>query len=343
MKNCKATRQLLGLLVLIVCCWATLLPTPFALASPEDLDIPSEPVDTVVQEENWDTIDRQLVASLREAYDSTEDFTTRELDRWADSLAQKVDHPFLDWYFNFWNQKVTEYTAPVAWATHKLDSKLKILRAEDERELNANQILQKRMAEKFSQKFAEMVMTEQAQADLQNISQRALGNYASAIGVKLAMVQSRFQVPEEDWDKHLEDISLMLLQTGSSSYEINKLASDLSTKALAVAGIATTSKLASALVVKSASKMAAKGGAVLAAKWGASVVDPTLAIGLVAWDVWSYRDQVAKNRPHVQEILIKYITESKNAMLENAQGSGIMDAIASVQNEFLHSFQPRLG
>lgn len=332
----KSAKQFFELFLLVIWLWAILLPTPLALADPEDLGIPPEAIESAAQDRDWTVVHQKIATSFRGAYDSTEAATIEELDKWADSLIKKVDHPFLDWYFNFWNQKGTEYVAPVAWAAHKLDSNLQLLRAEDEKDLNANQVLQKRMAEKFSQKFAEMVMTEEAQIDLEEIAIHALEKYMSEIDLTLDRVQNSYQIPQDEWGKHLEDISFVLLQNGPNSYEIDQLASDLSTKALAVMGVSTTSKLVSALVVKSASKMAAKGGAVLAAKWGASVIDPTLGIGLVAWDVWTYNDQVAKNRPLLKKTLSQYITESKNAMLENAEGNGIMDAIASVQNDLLH-------
>jgi hypothetical protein len=188
---------------------------------------------------------------------------------------------------------------------------------------------------KFSRKFADMVLNEEAQKDLKNIAYRALKVYESGITLRLEAIRINYQIPELDWERHLNDISMVILNTGTQTYDFQKLASNLTTDAIAITSVAATSKLVSSLAIKSVSKMAAKGGVALAAKWGATLLDPTLGIGLIIWDIWSYKAEVGKNRPVLKKKLEEYITELKNAQIENIDGDGIMDAIASVQNDLI--------
>lgn len=335
MRLYRCTKQALGICLLIVWTWATLLPTLPALADAQEFSSSPSSAEIVSQERNWDEVNRQIVASLQVPYENTEDFVVSELNHWADSLIDRVDKPFLDWYFNFWHQKSAEFVTPLTWATYKLDSKFKILRTDDEKDLNANQLIRKHVEGKFSRKFADMVLNEEAQKDLKNIAYRALKVYESGITLRLEAIRINYQIPELDWERHLNDISMVILNTGTQTYDFQKLASNLTTDAIAITSVAATSKLVSSLAIKSVSKMAAKGGVALAAKWGATLLDPTLGIGLIIWDIWSYKAEVGKNRPVLKKKLEEYITELKNAQIENIDGDGIMDAIASVQNDLI--------
>ena len=92
-----------------------------------------------------------------------------ELNNWENELLKKVDDKFLNWYFSYGNQKLMEFGVPFAWAAFKLDSVLKVLRKEDEKDLNAEEIIKNRMIEDFNHKFQELVLNDEAEKNLKRI------------------------------------------------------------------------------------------------------------------------------------------------------------------------------
>ncbi|MGI0486401.1 hypothetical protein ACN4EK_13255 [Pantanalinema rosaneae CENA516] len=284
---------------------------------------------------------------MNEVSQNTEEFVTGELDRWEQKLITQVDHPFLDWYFNFLHQKATEFGVPFAWMAFKLDSQLKILQTEEERveNLNADQIIKRRMEADINRKFAEAVLNQDAMSDLKDVVERTAKNYASAVGMKFASVKSRYHVADQEWERHLDNLSQIVANTGTNSLGLSgsALAGNLTTKVLAVTAASAGTKVVTSLVAKSSSKLLVKGGAAIVAKWGSTLVDPALGIGLIAWDVWSYRQNVEHDRPLLRQDLIRYITALRDSIQENQEGNGIMDAIASLQMDLIKGLHPRYG
>lgn len=147
MRFFNRSKRVVGILLLATWLWLALLPSSVAFADEIYLDASTQATETTKIDYDWSEIDRQLVNSLNEVSQSTEEFVGRELDRWAQKRINRVDHPFLDWYFNFLHQKATEFGVPFVWMAFKLDSKFKILQTQEEKEkhLNADQILRRRV------------------------------------------------------------------------------------------------------------------------------------------------------------------------------------------------------
>lgn len=290
-------------------------------------------------ETNWYEIDQKIAKAVRKASACAEDFAKSELDHWESQLIKRIDQNFLNWYFDFLHQKATEFGVPFAWLVFQLDSVLKILRSQDEKDLSADQIIERRMLEEFNQKFSEMVLNQEAGEDLKEIVQRVGQNFTSALGIQLNQVQARYKVGETDWNYHLEQISKTIYNSGSHKYSLkgSDLTMNLMTVAFAVTTAAVGSKIAVNLATKATSKLVAKGAASVAAKWGTSLLDPAFALGIIAWDIWDYQTNVAKSRPQLRSNLIAYLDELKGSILENAEGNGILDAIAGVQEDFLEA------
>lgn len=339
------SKRIVGILLLATWLWLVPLPPSIALADKISQSAATQAVVTTNTDYDWAEIDQQLVSSLYEASQNTEEFVIRELDRWAQKRTEKVDHPFLDWYFNFLHQKATEFGVPFAWMAFKIDSKLKILQTEEEKaeHLNADQIIKRRMEADINRKFAEDVLNQEAMSDLKEVIERTAQNYASAIGVKFSSIKSRYQVADQDWEQHLDRLSQIVANTGTEGLGLSgsALTGNLITKVLAVTAASIGTKVVTGLVTKSSLKLLAKGGGVIAAKWGATLVDPALGIGLIVWDVWHYRQNVDHDRPLLRRDLTRYITALRNSIQENQEGNGIMDAVASLQMDLIKGLHPR--
>ena len=345
MKFFNGSKRMVGVLLLVTWLWLALLPSSVAFADGISQADSTQAAITTDTDYDWSEIDQQLVNSLNEAHQSTEEFVIRELDLWAQKRIDQVDHPFLDWYFNFLHQKATEFGVPFAWMAFKLDSQLKIFQTQEEKaeNLNADQIIKRRMEADINQKFAEVVMNREALSDLKDVIQRTAQNYASAVGVKFASIKSRYQVADQNWKLHLDNLSQIVANTGTEGLGLSgsALTGNLTTQVLAVTAASAGTKVVTSLVAKSGSKLLAKGGAAIAAKWGSTLVDPALGIGLIVWDVWSYRQNVDHDRPLLRQDLVRYITALRDSIQENQEGNGIMDAIASLQMDLIKGLHPR--
>ncbi|MGL4376746.1 MAG: hypothetical protein ACRCT1_09940, partial [Microcoleaceae cyanobacterium] len=83
-------------------------------------------------------VDSDLIKGMRVAHDSTETFAREELEIWINDLMKRVDDKFLNWYFNYFNQKAMDFGVPFVWIMFKADF-LNVLKSKDEKGLNANQ------------------------------------------------------------------------------------------------------------------------------------------------------------------------------------------------------------
>ena len=290
---------------------------------------------------NWEQIDRDLIAALRIAYNSTEEFAAAELDNWVDDLMQKVDQKFLNWYFSYWNQKKQEFGIPFAWLAFKLDSPLKIIRKEDEKSLNASEILQKRLIDDFQKQFTKRVLDEEAKNDLIKLTERIGRNYASALGMKLASIKYAYNLSDAEWEKYLNDLSTLVYDTGNSrnSLEIDSAVANLGNKLLIIS-TAVGTKLAVNFAAKAAAKIIGKASGAIAAKIGAQLVDPLLAVGVLIWDVWDYDNVVKKSRPVLRQNILDYLEEVKLSILYSPENS-IMAAIEEVENKIITGLESR--
>ncbi|MGB3191529.1 hypothetical protein [Lyngbya sp. PCC 8106] len=341
------SRKILSLILATLFLWSSIFSNfrSVAFASPV-ANSPIQPTLTSVfteyepsSEDNWYEIDTYLTEAIRNAYKITEEFATSEFDGWVSDLMESVDDEFLDWYFNYFNQKAMEFGVPFAWLAFKVDF-LDVLKNQDEKNLNAEQVIQKRMLEDFNHQFRELVMNEKAEQKLSKIIERIGRTYSSAIGFQFAAIQFQYQVPEKDWQRHLQSISEMVFDTGNSKGALDSASfnSNLSTKVLAATTAIISSKLAFKFAAKAGAKLATKFGASAAIKMGANLIDPALAIAFLAWDFWDYHHMVAESCPALRKNIEDYLNEMKFSILESDPENSIMAAIAEVQTQLLHSF-----
>lgn len=282
---------------------------------------------------DWEEIDKLLANQIRKSRQNAENFAREELDNYVDELMIDVDKKFLDWYFNFFYQKfIIEYGGVISWIAFKLDEPLKVFRAEDEKNLKTNQLIEKRLTDNFYNKFQEVVFTESAQKKFQKIIERTGKMYGNSMGLVFANVKNSYKIPDEDWNNHLGDLATLIYDTGNSqsSLSIESLASSALTEG-AVIGALIGTKLFSNIAVKAGSKLAVKGGASLALK----LADPLLAIGFVVWDVWDYTKMVEKSRTPLRKNILDYLTELKNKTLDDST-IGIVPALEEIEAQIIN-------
>ena len=281
-------------------------------------------------------IEQAIVTALRDAHTQAESFASERLDEWVEQLMTRVDDSFLDWYFNYFNQKKLEFTAPFVWlssaATHWIDTNKPA----------PNQVVAEKLTENFQTEFAKRVLRPKiAQLELERITRETVNLYVSQLGDNISSIQTSYNIPQGQWERYLGDIAVTIQDTeGNISNLSLKLLAGGSTYLLAKAMIPVVtkigSKVAASFAGKATAKMAAKTGGTVAAKFGGQFLDPIVAVGIIIWDVWDYQHTVKVNQPILREAIWDYLQEVKASLLDNPD-NGIMAAIYQLEGGILKS------
>ena len=286
---------------------------------------------------NWNKIDRSLATNLKTARLNAEELAQFELNSWKKRLMKKVDNEFLEWYFSFSHQKAMEFGVPFAWLAFKIDQPFNNLSKEKEKDLNASEIIQKRMVEDFNRKFQELVFDQDSEDLLKESIERIGITYATSIATQFSKVKAQYQVLDIEWEKHLGRLADLIYNTGNSQSDLSSeaLNSNLSTKVFAATAVTIGTKLAAKFGTKATGKIAGKAGASIAAKAGAQLLDPILAVGFLVWDVWDYKNMVDKSRPELRQNISDYLEELKYSILSGEDGifTGISEVEANLYYE----------
>ncbi len=287
---------------------------------------------------NHNEIDRAVVTALNKAHTDAESFASEQLDAWVDELMTRVDTSFLDWYFNYFNQKKLEFSTPFVWLSSAVAHRI------DTSNPSPGQKVAENFTEDFQAEFAKRVLRPKiAQLELETITRETINLYVSQLGNNISRIQASYQIPQGEWERYLGDIAVTINDTeGNISNLSLKLLAGGSTYLLAKAMIPIVTKVGSKVAVtfagKATAKMAAKTGGAVAGKIGAEFLDPIVGIGIIIWDVWDYHHTVAVERPILREAILNYLQEVKLSMLENSE-NGIMAAINQLEGGILKSVQ----
>jgi hypothetical protein len=282
---------------------------------------------------DWSNVDRSVAAALQTAQLDAETYASQELDLWLVELEPRVEN-FLDWYFDFTNQKIMEFKTPFIWSYAKLRHQL------DEKQPNAQAAIVANLSSSFEKEFSKRVLVPRnAQLRLENIAHGTVDRYLMALAGSLGGVQTKYHLPKGEWNRYLSDISLNIGEDGNLSHLSLKTIAGGGTYLAAKPFILTSlTKLSSKTGAKFASsatgKLAAKAGGSAIAELGATLLDPLAGVGILAWDVLDYRHTVAVDRPILKENLITYLGDMKQVLLNQPQ-TGVMSSIRELEKNIL--------
>ncbi len=285
-----------------------------------------------------DKLDWEIVTAIRDAHTDAERFASERLDEWVDKLMVRVDESFLDWYFNYFNQKKIELSAPLVWLSSTVNHWI------DADNPPPKQAVAQKLTEDFQTEFAKRVLRPRtAQLELERMARETVNVYVSRLEDDIATIQSSYSIPQGQWERYLDDIAVTIHDTeGNLSHLSLKVVAGGGTYLLAKATLPVITKVGSKFVAslagKATAKMAAKTGGTVAGQFGAQFIDPIVAIGIVIWDVWDYHHTVEVERPILREAILDYFGEVEASLLENPN-NGIMAAIDELENGMLQSLQ----
>jgi hypothetical protein len=299
---------------------------------------PSKEISVVIPPQIPKDIDQALVTALRNAHSQSESFASQQLDKWVDELMTRVDDSFLDWYFNYFNQKKMELSTPFTWL-HSA-----VAHWTNKNNPPPGQAVAEKLTEDFQTEFAKRVLRPKiAQFELEKITTDSINVYVAELGKNISNIQSSYKIPQGDWERYLGDIAVTINDTeGNISNLSLKVLTGGSTYILAKAMIPAVTKVGSKIAVsfagKAGAKMAAKTGGVVAGKIGAQLLDPIVGIGIIIWDFWDYNHTVAVEKAILRDAIYDYFKQVKISLLENPE-NGIMVAVNQVENGILKSIK----
>ncbi len=292
---------------------------------------------TVVEEHlvDWSKVNEAMKLTLNNAYKSAEVYASKELDGWVNELMSRVDGSFLDWYFGYFNQKQIEYKSLFiqlsAGTTHLLNPN-NPMPAEKVAEV---------VTEDFQKEFAKRVLIPQtSQLRLERITQQTVKHYLDDLRGNINNIPVSYKIPQADWERYLNEIAISINNTEGKF-------SNLSLKVLAGGGsylalkpivaplvLKVGSKVVAKLASKAGAKVATKTGAVLAGKLGAAVLDCTVGVGIILWDIWDTNHTAHVEKPILHDNLAAYLQEVKFSLLNNGE-NGIMTVIDQIQSKIV--------
>ena len=284
---------------------------------------------------DWSKVNEAMKLSLDHAYKNAEDYASKELDVWVDELMGRVDASFLDWYFGYFNQKQIEYKSLFVQ-----------LSSGASRLLNPNnptpaEKVAEVITEDFQKEFAKRVLIPQtSQLRLERITQQTVKHYLDELKGNINNIPLRYNLPQADWERYLNEIAITINDTEGkiSNLPLKVLAGGGSYLALkplvAPLVLKVGSKVVTKLASKAGAKVATKTGVVLAGKLGAAVLDCTVGVGIILWDVWDTNHTAHVEKPILHDNLAAYLQEVKYSLLNNRE-NGIMTVIDQIQSKIV--------
>jgi len=304
--------------------------------APNDTQIVQKPnKEVVVILPDWTKINESLKANLDQARNSAEEYAEKELDVWGDELMKRVDNSFLDWYFGYFNQKSIEYKSFFlqlsAGAAHLVNSK--------------NPTPEEKVAEEITQDFQtefanRVVRPEISQLRLERLTRGTVDHYLDELKDVLNNVPIKYNIPQADWDRYLNEIAITINDSEgkSSSFSLKVFVGGGAYLALKPLVAPLILKVSSKVVAKLASnlgtKIAVKTGTVFTGKVASALLDATVGVGIIIWDLWDTKHTAAIEKPILRENIAAYLKEVKASLLNNSE-SGMMTAIRQIESEIV--------
>jgi len=283
---------------------------------------------------DFSKVNQDIKNAIQTANITSEAFASKELDKWETEVVARVDNSFLDWYFDYFNQKKMEFTVPFNFVKSAVLNRFDMTAA--------SRAVSEKLTEDFQREFANRVLLpKNAQLRFQLITQDTANLYISEVSKNVKVVQNNYNIPQVQWDKYLNDIATTISDKGNVSNLSLKvlvggsgylIAKPLILGVAAKVGSKVTAKVAS----KAAAKLATKTGGTVASQLGVGLIDPIVGIGIIIWDLWDYNHTVKIERPILREHIVEYLKDVKKSLLTNPE-TGIMAAIYQLESGLIKS------
>jgi len=276
----------------------------------------------------YEQLNEEILTALKTAKASALETASNDLDSWVHDIMERVDPGFLDWYFSYWTQQKMQLKGLYHNAFHLIYSR--------------HPPAEEKILQQIEAEFEKRVLQQRlAQKELEVIAQQAMNQYIKVLRQELDLIAKRHKIPKAEWERYLEDISLL-----SQNLEPKRTV-PLALKGVISygSGIALSKQIKlmiSNIREKIAMKLASKGAAGKAVKTAGKVLGklfgPAIAVATVAWDVWDHTRSEKEYRPILKENIRSYFLLVKETML-NDREKGILGVILDMEKHVMESLQ----
>lgn len=279
-----------------------------------------------------DVVNAEVAKALSEALAASRENAKANLDEWQEGVIARIDDPFLEEYYGYFNQ--LQLGLKGTWIQ---------LTSESDKEKAG------RLISDFQERFTKQVMQPTImQAQMERYLQEAVKTYTSKATEKLEEVRSKYDIPQPKWGTYLEDLGTITLNSGGQNQDLSLralsrggtfLATTTLLKAAPVIGTKTAigaagSKAVTKLATKAATKVGAKTLGGTASLVGLELLNPIVGVGVLAWDVWDHYNTVSVEKPKLREKLVTYIDELKYRLLNDSE-NGLLSSINKFHYEVM--------
>ncbi|MEG4335913.1 hypothetical protein QUB40_28855 [Microcoleus sp. AT9_A2] len=236
--------------------------------------------------------------AVNSANQSAKQYANNELNRWEADLINRIDTDFLNWYFNYFNQKQQEFGVLFQYIGENVMNGFN--------PTIVNEKIAKSINDNIQREFSRRVLqANSAEMKFHTIVIDTANFYIEQLSKEFDDVPKMYTIPQSDWAKYLEGINFRLQNERGDEVSLVRFV-----------GAAGTAKITATIAAKAGSKAVAA----LSAKLG-SMIEPTLAIGLIAWDYWDYTQGVKEDKPRLREDLVNSLHDIKKSILSEPEHS----------------------
>ena len=260
--------------------------------------------------------DRDKIAlqeSLDLAYQTTKEYSDQKLNEWEEQLIKKLDQDFLPWYFNYFNQKGQELSVLFQFIGENVINGFQFDQT--------NQKIAKSINDNIQREFAKKVLSaESSEMKFKTILIDTTQFYIKEISNNVSHVSKLYKIPKTDWNEYIKSLKITLDNDRGDDVSLVKLL-----------GAYGGSKIAA--------KFAAKAGSTAIATIStkvAGIIDPAVALALIAYDYWDYKNGVAENQPRLREDLVSELDNIKYNLLNDPQ-QGVMSVVNELEEKIKNS------
>ena len=165
----------------------------------------------------WDEVDQALATALVSSRQNARLYAEAELDLWIAGLMDRVDHSFLDWYFDYWTQQTLGLIGLWQYGVHYV--------------IKEQPTASEKLTEKIQEEFSQRVLRPQiAERVIERIINETARRYIETLQLELGEIPKTYTISNAEWHSHLENIAITTQGT-----EGNRQTS-LSLKTLTVSG-----------------------------------------------------------------------------------------------------------
>ena len=283
----------------------------------------SQTLDQSNIERNQTQINTELLNALDYAHRKAEARARKKLDSYIENLMFRVDDNFLNWYFNWFNKKWREDSALITWV------------------VGGN--VQESQGKTFIEEFSKRVVNKtEAEQKIQQIVNDAAETYVSVLEHKLDRIGFKYNIPQNQWNEYLDNITFNIPGTGNITLaEITVAGVYPLVKAIAIPSLTKVSilgaeKIIAVAGVKYAAKLGLKGASKTAIGTLTKVADPLVLAGFVLWEVRDYHATVEEQKPALHDSLFETFKEIEDDILYD-RNSGIMTTLYYIEHSIRNS------